>query len=74
MLFPPEASRDRDLTDTSRLLAALPRRISDIPALGATRAADNAALRDGGRSWSFAALEHATAGVAGELTSAGDRC
>lgn len=73
MLGAPDDSRDGDLADTPRLLAALPRRISDIPAVGATRAPDDVALRDRDRSWSFAALEQVTAEVARALTAAGMR-
>jgi len=64
-------SRPRDLEDTACLLAGLPRRISDIPALGAARAPNDDALREGNRTLSFADLENATAYVARQLGAAG---
>ncbi|MEO8753833.1 MAG: AMP-binding protein [Casimicrobiaceae bacterium] len=51
----------------------MPRRISDIPALGAARAPDDEALREEDRAWSFADLERATADGARRLTAAGVR-
>ena len=59
--------------DVAHLLAALPRRISDIPALGAVRAPHDEALREEERAWTFADLEDATVAVARQLTAAGVR-
>jgi len=64
---------DAALADTAALLAALPRRISDIPALGAARAGGDAALREGDAAWTFADLERATAGAASQLAASGVR-
>ncbi len=57
------AAVEGELSDTSRVLAALPRRISDIPALHAARAPAAPALREGRRVWTY-----------GELTAAIERC
>ena len=40
--------------NTATLLAGLPRRISDIPALVAARAPGDPALREDDRAWTFA--------------------
>ena len=63
----PDAARfaavERELADMARVLAALPRRINDIPALQATRAPGASALREGQRVWNY-----------GELTAGIERC
>lgn len=61
------------LADTDRLLAGLPRRISDIPALGAARVPNHVALREEERAWTFADVENATAHVARQFRTAGVR-
>jgi acyl-CoA synthetase (AMP-forming)/AMP-acid ligase II len=71
--MPAVATDEAALADTEALLASLPRRISDIPALGAARAPADVALREGDRVWTFADLERAVASVARALTAAGVR-
>lgn len=62
-----------ELADIESLLAGLPRRISDIPALAAARAPRDEALREEARAWTYAELEHATAHVARQLAAASVR-
>jgi len=64
---------DPRLTDTAALLAALPARISDIPALAAARAPSDCALVEGDRAWSFADLASETTSAAALLASEGVR-
>ena len=44
--------------DIPALLAGLPARLSAIPAYWAARAPDAPALHEGGRSWTYAQLQH----------------
>jgi long-chain acyl-CoA synthetase len=65
-------SDERELADLPRLLAALPRRISDIPRLGHIDPAAEA-IRHGGGRWTFAVLAEAADAVAASLAEAGVR-
>ena len=62
-----------ELTDIPGLLAALPRRISDIPDLQAERAPAAAALRESARTWSYAELAETSRRCAADLAAAGVR-
>ena len=61
------------LRDTARLLASLPRRISDVASLAAARAPGDPALEDAGRTWTFADLHAASLRAADGLAAAGVR-
>jgi acyl-CoA synthetase (AMP-forming)/AMP-acid ligase II len=61
------------LDDIPRLLASLPRRISDIATLQAARAPHDPALREGERSISYGELAAVSAAAADELAAAGVR-
>jgi long-chain acyl-CoA synthetase len=65
----PEAS----LADIPRLLASLPRRISDIAAIQAARAPDTPALRDGDAVFSYRDVDAASREAAEHLAAAGVR-
>jgi acyl-CoA synthetase (AMP-forming)/AMP-acid ligase II len=67
------AAVERELSDMARVLAALPRRISDIPALQGARAPAAPALREGQRTWSYDELTAAIERCATDLTAAGVR-
>jgi long-chain acyl-CoA synthetase len=67
------AAAERELADIPRLLAGLPRRISDLAALGAARAPAAAAMREGSRAWSYGELAAAIERCATELAAAGVR-
>ena len=62
-----------ELADIPHLLAALPRRISDIATLQAVRAPDNPALRDGDRVFSYGDLAADCIAAAEDLAAAGVR-
>ena len=62
-----------DINDTAALLAALPARLSAIPAYWAARTPDAPALRDGARQLSYAALAAAVDGAAARLRALGLR-
>ncbi|PHV06366.1 long-chain fatty acid--CoA ligase [Janthinobacterium sp. BJB412] len=62
-----------DIEDTAALLAALPARLSAIPAHWAARTPDAPALRDGARQLSYAALAAAVDGAAARLRALGLR-
>jgi len=64
---------DASLADTTALLAALPRRISDLPALGAARAPNDRALLQSDRAWSYAELARETSKAAALLAAKGVR-
>ncbi len=71
-IYTSNAESERELADLSRLLASLPRRISDIPALeGIDPAAQ--ALRHHDRAWTFAALRAAARQAASALADSGVR-
>ncbi|MEO6065322.1 MAG: AMP-binding protein, partial [Lysobacterales bacterium] len=61
------------LADSAQVLAALPRRISAIPALNATRYPQATALREGDSHFSFGELSQAAIDVATKLATAGVR-
>lgn len=61
------------LRDTARLLACLPRRISDVAALAAARASGDPALEESERTWTFAQLHNASLRASQELAAAGVR-
>ena len=61
------------LDDVPRLLATLPRRISDIATLRAARAPDDPALRERGRSIGYGELAAASAAAADDLAAIGVR-
>ena len=65
-------SNEHELADLPRVLAALPRRISDIPSLGHIDPAAEA-MRYGARRWTFAALAGAADAAAASLGAAGVR-
>ena len=64
---------ERALADVQRWLPSLPRRISDIAHLNATRDPNADALRQSGRVWSHAQLAAATDAAAVSLREAGVR-
>jgi acyl-CoA synthetase (AMP-forming)/AMP-acid ligase II len=61
------------MIDTPTLLDSLPARISDAPHRWAQRTPVAAALRDGGRDWTYAELDAAIAGAAALLRKLGLR-
>ena len=66
-------AEETPLEDIPRLLAALPRRISDIATLRATCAPDDPALRERGRSIGYGELAAAASAAAEDLAGIGVR-